>query len=67
MAASSEPGPVRRRRAWSWRRLGALSWALARFAVMAKTVAEGRALETIPIMEYVWERTNRVQVNEELL
>ena len=28
---------------------------------------EGRALETIPIMEYVWERTNRVLVTEELL
>ena len=24
-------------------------------------------LETVPIMEYVWERTNRVLANEELL
>ena len=37
------------------------------FAGTAKAVLEGRALETIPIMEYVWERTNRVLVNKELL
>ena len=37
------------------------------FAGTAKAVLEGRTLETIPIMEYVWERTNRVLVNEELL
>ena len=37
------------------------------FAGTAKAVLDGRALETIPIMEYVWERTNRVLVNEELL
>ena len=33
----------------------------------AKALLDGRALETIPIMEYVWERTNRVLANEELL
>ena len=32
-----------------------------------KALLDGRALETIPIMEYVWERTNRVLVDEELL
>ena len=37
------------------------------FTGTAKAVLDGRALETIPIMEYVWERTNRVLVNEELL
>ena len=37
------------------------------FAGTAKAVLDGRALETIPIMEYVWERTNRVLANEELL
>ena len=33
----------------------------------AKAVVESPALETLPIMEYVWERTNRVTVNEKLL
>ena len=33
----------------------------------AKALLDSRALETIPIMEYVWERTNRVLANEELL
>ena len=33
----------------------------------AKALLDGGALETIPIMEYVWERTNRVLANEELL
>ena len=33
----------------------------------AKAPLEGQALETIPIMEYVWERTNPERVNEELL
>ena len=28
---------------------------------------DGRTLEMIPIMEYVWKRTNRVPVNEEPL
>ena len=28
---------------------------------------DGRTLETIPIMEYVWKRTNGVLVNEEPL
>lgn len=28
---------------------------------------EGRTLETMAIIEYVWARTNRVLVNEELL
>ena len=28
---------------------------------------DGQALETIPILEYVWERTNRVLVKEELM
>ena len=37
------------------------------FAGTAKAVLDGRALETIPIMEYVWERTNRVLAREELL
>ena len=37
------------------------------FAGTAKAVLEDRVLETIPIMAYVWERTNRVLVNEELL
>ena len=37
------------------------------FAGTAKAVLDGRALETIPIMEYVWERTNRVLAKEELL
>ena len=33
----------------------------------AKALLDGGALETIPIMEYVWERTNRVLANQELL
>ena len=33
----------------------------------AKTVLDGRALETVPIMEYILERTNRVLAKEELL
>jgi len=37
------------------------------FAGTAKAVLDGRALETIPIMEYVWERTNRDLAKEELL
>ena len=37
------------------------------FAGTAKALLDGRTLETIPIMEYVWERTNRELVNEELL
>ena len=37
------------------------------FTGTAKSVLDGRALETIPIMEYVWERTNSELVNEELL
>ena len=36
------------------------------FAGTAKAVLDGRAFETIPIMEYVWERTNRELANEEL-
>ena len=36
------------------------------FAGTAKSVVDGRAFETIPIMEYVWERTNRELANEEL-
>ena len=37
------------------------------FAGTAKAVLDGRALETIPIMEYVCERTNKVLAKEELL
>ena len=37
------------------------------FAGTAKALLDGRALETIPILEYVWEKTNRVLTNEELL
>ena len=37
------------------------------FEGTAKAALDGRALETIPIMEYVWGRTNRVLANEELL
>ncbi len=37
------------------------------FAGTAKAVLDGRALETIPIMEYVWERKNRDLAKEELL
>lgn len=37
------------------------------FEGTAKAVLDGRALETIPIMEYVWERINRVLANEELM
>ena len=37
------------------------------FAGTAQAVLHGRALETVPIMEYVWERTNRVLAKEELL
>ena len=37
------------------------------FAGTAKAVLDDRALETIPIIEYVWERTNRVLAKEELL
>ena len=36
------------------------------FAGTAKSVLEGRALETIPIMEHVWQRTNRDLAVEEL-
>ena len=32
----------------------------ARVAGTAKAVLDGQELETLPIMEYVWERTNRV-------
>ena len=35
------------------------------FTGTAKAVLDGRAFETIPIMEYVWERTNRELANEE--
>ena len=37
------------------------------FTGTAKAVLDGRALETIPIMEYVWKRTNSVLASEELL
>ena len=37
------------------------------FAGTAKAVLDGRTPERIPIMGYVWERTNRVLVKEELL
>ncbi len=37
------------------------------FAGTTKAVLDGLALETIPIMEYVWQRTNTVLVNEEVL
>ena len=37
------------------------------FAATARAVLDRRALETIPIMEYVWERTNRDLAKEELL
>ena len=37
------------------------------FVGTAKAVLDGRALETIPNKEYVWERTNRVLAKEELL
>ena len=37
------------------------------FAATAKAVLDGRALETIPIMEYVWERTKRALAKEELM
>ena len=37
------------------------------FAGTAKAVLDSWALETVPIMEYVWERTNRVLAKEELL
>ena len=33
----------------------------------AKALLDSRALETIPIMEYIWQRTNRDLVIEELL
>ena len=33
----------------------------------AKAVLDSRALETVPIMEYVWERTNKVLARDELL
>ena len=36
------------------------------YAATAKALLDGQALETIPIMEYVWQRTNRELVNEEL-
>ena len=44
---------------------GNVNW--GSFAGTAKAVLDGRALETVPIMEYVWERTNRVLMYEELL
>ncbi len=37
------------------------------FAEMADAMRSGGVLEMIAIMEYVWERTNRVLVNEALL
>ena len=64
----------RRREDWALRMLrgahvlkgaGKVDWKT--FAGTAKAVLDGRALETIPIMEYVWERTNRVLAKEELL
>ena len=36
------------------------------YAGTAKALLDGQALETIPIMEYVWQRTNRDLMNEEL-
>lgn len=36
------------------------------YAETAKALLDGQALATIPIIEYVWQRTNREQVNEEL-
>ena len=37
------------------------------FAGTAKSGLDGRALETTPIMEYVWERTSRALAKEDLL
>ena len=48
------------------RLLGASEPDVSRLAGTAKAVVDGQALEAIPIMEYVWEGTNRVQLNEEL-
>ena len=36
------------------------------YAGTARALLDGQALETIPIMEYVWQRANRELVNEEL-
>ena len=33
----------------------------------AKAMPDDRALETIPVMAYVWERTNKVPAKEEML
>ena len=63
----------RRREDWALRMLrsahvlkgaGNVDWQT--FAGTAKAVLDGRAFETIPIMEYVWERTTREMVSEEL-
>ncbi|MCY4557702.1 MAG: hypothetical protein OXF79_15230, partial [Chloroflexi bacterium] len=63
-----------RREAWALRMLrsahvlkgaGNVDWNT--FAGTAKALLDGRTLETIPIMEYVWERTNRDLAKEELL
>ena len=37
------------------------------FAGTPKAMLDGQELETIPIMEYVWERANMVLAKEELL
>ena len=37
------------------------------FARTAKALLDSRALEAIPIMEYIWQRTKRDLVNEELV
>ena len=37
------------------------------FAGTAKALLDGRTLETIQILEYVWERTSRELAKEELL
>ena len=37
------------------------------FAGTGKAVLDGQALETIPIMEYVGERTSRLLANEDLM
>ena len=37
------------------------------YAGTAGALLDGQALETIPIMEYVWQRATRGLVNEELM
>ena len=57
---------VRRLRRWLCLKHKVRTGKYVRFAGRAMALLDGRALETIPIMEYVYERTYRALAIEEL-